>query len=218
MRLRPILLIAALIAATLLAGCASLERDAREAVLAQLPSPPGTTFSDLERYPGDVLCGRYTATDLQGFRVETHDFIYSGGVAYRRPSARERALFCTREPAAALQQELGLGPWEAGTGTLGQVYRDLRSLTDAIAAHMAATGDVPLGGLAELAPPAGNYLDALPLDPWGNAYHFEVGLGGRTQRDYRLFTLGADNSPGGTGDAADVGREYLPYLDRLARL
>jgi len=144
--------------------------------------------------------------------------VYSGGVAYRRPSTRERALFCTREPGAALERELGMSPWEGGEGTLGQIYRDLRALTDAIAAHVAATGDVPLGGLAELAPPAGDYLDTLPADPWGNPYRFEVGLGGRTQRDYRLFTLGADNRPGGTGADADVGREHLPYLDRLARL
>jgi hypothetical protein len=206
------------LAATLLAGCASLERDAREALLAELPYPTGTTFSDLRRYPGDVLCGRYTASDFRGLRVETHDFVYSGGTPYLRPSPRDRALFCTPEPSAALERELGMGPWEGGGGTLGQVYRDLRSLEDAIAAHVAAKGDVPFRSLEELAPPAAAFLAAVPKDPWGNAYHYEVGLGGRTQRNYRLFTLGADNRPGGTGADADVGREHLPYLNRLARL
>ena len=206
------------LAATLLAGCASLEQDARDAVIADLPSPHGTSFSALHRFPGEVICGRYTATDLQGFRIETHDFIYSGGKSYRRPTAERLALFCTDEPEAALERELGMPPWEGGSGPLGQIHADLRALEDAIKAYVTATGDVPFRSLRELVPPAAAYLPALPRDPWGNSYHFEVGLGGRTERDYRLFTLGADNQPGGTGEDADVGREHLPYLDRLARL
>ena len=207
-----------LLAATLLAGCASLEQDARDTVLAELPAPRGTTFSDLKRYPGDVVCGRYTAPDLERLRTETHDFIYTGGTVYRRPTAQQLALFCTSEPAAALERELGMGPWENGEGALGRIHADLNTLSDAIAAHAEARGDVPFGSLEELVPPSATFLPALPQDPWGNAYHYEVGLGGRSQRDYRLYTLGADDRPGGTGADADVGREHLPYLDRLARL
>ncbi|MHA7815483.1 MAG: type II secretion system protein GspG [Pseudohaliea sp.] len=214
MRLPPTLLLTV----TLLAGCASLQQEAQDAVIAALPSPHGTSFSDLRQYPGAVVCGRYTAPDLEGLRTETHDFIYTGGTAYRRPSAQQLALFCTTEPAAALERELGMGPWENGSGALGRIHADLRALSDAIAAHAAAEGDVPFGSLEELVPPSGAFLPALPKDPWGNAYRYEVGLGGRSQRDYRLYTLGADNRPGGTGADADVGREHLPYLDRLARL
>jgi hypothetical protein len=207
-----------MIIASLLAGCASLTRQAQDALLAELPSPYGTSFSDLRSYPGEVVCGRYTATDLEGLRSRTDDFIYTDGNVYLRPSAQQKALFCTTEPAAALERELGMEPWEDGNGALGTIRADLHALSEAIAAHAAAKGDAPFQGLEELTPPAATFLPALPTDPWGNAYHYELGLGGRSQRDYRLYTLGADNRPGGTGADADVTREHLPYLDRLARL
>ena len=51
----------------------------------------------------------------------------------------------------------------------------------------------------------GPYLDgqAVPADPWGNAYVYRIpGSDG----PYDLYTLGADNRPGGTGENASVGR------------
>lgn len=67
-------------------------------------------------------------------------------------------------------------------------------------------------GLAALIrAPAGNrgwngpYLDSqtVPEDPWGHAYVYRVpGSVG----PYDLYTLGADNRPGGTGEDAPIGR------------
>lgn len=58
------------------------------------------------------------------------------------------------------------------------------------------------------APPAatgwnGPYLrKGLPDDPWGNPYHYESpGRNG----DVDIYSLGADNSPGGEGENADIG-------------
>ena len=58
------------------------------------------------------------------------------------------------------------------------------------------------------APPAapgwnGSYLrKGLPTDPWGRPYHYESpGRNG----DIDIYTLGADNAPGGDGENADVG-------------
>lgn len=50
----------------------------------------------------------------------------------------------------------------------------------------------------------GPYLDAaqVPLDPWGRPYVYRVP--GDQGRPYDLFSLGADGSPGGQGEAADV--------------
>lgn len=50
----------------------------------------------------------------------------------------------------------------------------------------------------------GPYLenDALPQDPWGNDYHYELDTNGSKPR---IFSLGADNAPGGEGDNADIG-------------
>lgn len=53
----------------------------------------------------------------------------------------------------------------------------------------------------------GPYLDeAVPMDPWGNAYLY--GLKGRDGQPFFLYSLGADGQPGGEGNDADVG--YLP--------
>lgn len=48
----------------------------------------------------------------------------------------------------------------------------------------------------------GPYLEAgVPNDPWDRPYQFEVDEGGR---QVRVFTLGADGKPGGTGADADI--------------
>lgn len=53
----------------------------------------------------------------------------------------------------------------------------------------------------------GPYLeDAIPLDPWNNAYQYSTQ--GREGQPFALYSLGADGQPGGTGNNADVG--YLP--------
>ena len=51
----------------------------------------------------------------------------------------------------------------------------------------------------------GPYLDgnSVPTDPWGYAYVYRVP---GTEGDYDLYTLGADNRPGGSGENAPIGR------------
>lgn len=50
----------------------------------------------------------------------------------------------------------------------------------------------------------GPYLDdALPLDPWGNAYQYA--LPGADSHPFALFSFGADGQRGGDGDAKDIG-------------
>jgi len=50
----------------------------------------------------------------------------------------------------------------------------------------------------------GPYLDdALPLDPWGNAYQYV--LPGADGQGFALFSLGSDGKRGGEGDARDIG-------------
>ncbi len=52
----------------------------------------------------------------------------------------------------------------------------------------------------------GGYLDRLPLDPWGNSYQF---LNPGVKGEIDLYTLGADNRPGGEGANADIGNWNL---------
>jgi general secretion pathway protein G len=49
----------------------------------------------------------------------------------------------------------------------------------------------------------GGYVRSLQKDPWGNDYAY-ISPGTRGG-DYDLYTLGADNQPGGEGPDADIG-------------
>ncbi len=49
---------------------------------------------------------------------------------------------------------------------------------------------------------AGGYINRLPIDPWGHEYHY---LNPGTHGPIDIYTLGADNQPGGTGINATIG-------------
>ena len=50
------------------------------------------------------------------------------------------------------------------------------------------------------------YLDKVPKDPWGNTYQYLFpGVHGEVD----VFSLGADNQPGGTGADLDIGSWQL---------
>jgi general secretion pathway protein G len=53
----------------------------------------------------------------------------------------------------------------------------------------------------------GGYIRSLKKDPWGNNYQYVYP--GTHGTDYDLFTLGADNQPGGDGENADIGNWNL---------
>jgi general secretion pathway protein G len=52
----------------------------------------------------------------------------------------------------------------------------------------------------------GGYIEHLPKDPWGNPYQY---LNPGTHGEIDIFTLGADNAPGGDGVNADIGNWNL---------
>jgi len=59
------------------------------------------------------------------------------------------------------------------------------------------------------APEPGNwkpYLDKLPKDPWGNPYQY---LSPGVHGEIDVFSLGADNQPGGAGADLDIGSWQL---------
>lgn len=49
---------------------------------------------------------------------------------------------------------------------------------------------------------AGGYIGRMPTDPWQNPYKF---LSPGVKGEIDIFSLGADNRPGGEGAAADIG-------------
>jgi general secretion pathway protein G len=50
------------------------------------------------------------------------------------------------------------------------------------------------------------YMDRLPKDPWGNDYQY---LSPGTNGEIDIFSFGADGSPGGQDDGADIGNWNL---------
>jgi len=50
------------------------------------------------------------------------------------------------------------------------------------------------------------YLDKVPKDPWGNPYQY---LAPGVHGEVDVFSLGADNQPGGTGADLDIGSWQL---------
>jgi general secretion pathway protein G len=52
---------------------------------------------------------------------------------------------------------------------------------------------------------SGGYINDLPLDPWGRPYLY-LYPGRETEREYDLYTLGADSKTGGGGQDADIAR------------
>ena len=49
----------------------------------------------------------------------------------------------------------------------------------------------------------GGYIQRISKDPWGFDYHYENP--GTHNKDFDLYTLGADDQPGGEGTNADIG-------------
>jgi general secretion pathway protein G len=104
-------------------------------------------------------------------------------------------------------------------GYLGAAKTDtaeiqLAAFQQALDLYRLDTGQYPTteeGLAALLTAPAGAarwngpYLDgdSVPMDPWGHAYVYRVP---GTEGDYDLYTLGADNRPGGMGENVPIGR------------
>lgn len=86
----------------------------------------------------------------------------------------------------------------------------IANLSTALDAMALDTGRYPNGqeGLrALLDPPSGMdmwdgpYIKKLPKDPWNHEYVYR---GPQGSSDYEIFSYGADGSPGGDGDGADI--------------
>lgn len=98
---------------------------------------------------------------------------------------------------------------------LQKVDADFGTLASALSLYRLDNGSLPTTaqGLAALhertrLPPVprrfktGGYVSEVPLDPWGNEYHYLMPARSG-DREYDLYTLGADGAPGGEGQDAD---------------
>ena len=213
----------------LLSACADRKEEAREMLLSVLPQQRDVEFREVVEYPGGTVCGEYNMVDTMRGGSNYHPFVVWGSEAEMRPSREDLAIFCSKDPEAALLTTLGIGPVAAPENQLQRIRSDIRLIESALQAyqvdyHFLPTTTQGLGALlapSEMPPkPArfreGGYLPQLPVDPWGRPYQYErSGLGG-VAHDYLIFTLGADGLVGGSGKDADVSSKHLKYLDYIA--
>ena len=54
----------------------------------------------------------------------------------------------------------------------------------------------------------GPYLEQLPSDPWGVPYRYRIPA--QQAREFDIYTLGADDAPGGEGGDRDIGNWQTP--------
>ena len=211
-----------------LAACSDGTERAKRLIETTLPERRGVEYRNLQSYPGEVVCGELKSVDqLRGSHFSR--FIVRGDIPEDRPSEDDWHIFCSDDPAAALQARLGIGPPTDSATHLAAIRSDLHILEAALAQYAADNHAMPSTeqGLAALVsasdiPPAprrfreGGYMDKLPLDPWGRPYLFERDSLGGVAQNYRIYTLGADGREGGQGEDADVGSNHLKYLDHIA--
>lgn len=86
-----------------------------------------------------------------------------------------------------------------GAMKVERAQRDLRTLAEALTRYRSETGTLPTPeqGLTSLV--ERNELKALPVDPWGTPYRYEI-VDGRAA----VVSRGSDGDPGGEDDAADL--------------
>jgi general secretion pathway protein G len=98
---------------------------------------------------------------------------------------------------------------------VGKAKADIATLEQGVELYRLQTQTYPGGGdglQALVSPPAnltrpelyqkGGYIKKLPNDPWGRPYQYaQPGAHG----PFDIWSLGADGSPGGEGDNADIG-------------
>lgn len=207
--------------AVLLTGCATeppIDADAyRQRVTRTLAYQKGITFSDEQTYPGQVLCGRFSGFAGDGFAEVTDNFIVTPYRVVRRPSALEKAVYCSDDPLRSLSQAYDVEIDSDGIGRLNKIVADMRAIDTAVFDFQRNTTMMPMS-LDALRESGSITVDELLLDPWGYRYEYVEELTGRTTPRYKLRTLGDDNKPGGSGWARDINKEEVPTIRHALRI
>lgn len=215
----------------MLAACSADTQRARQLVADSLPITEDLEFHALRSYPGDVVCGEFSATtSYVRPREENRPFIVRGDELDKSPGDLETKIYCTDDPAGALLQETGIGPVSADNQALVKIIRDYNLLATALEAYYIDNYYYPdtEQGLEALVsrpeqgrrPPGyrdGGYLPEVPLDPWNKPYIYTEEQWARVKGHYEITTLGRAGEQGGGGAEADISSRYLPYLLHAAR-
>ncbi|MDG1065779.1 MAG: type II secretion system protein GspG [Luminiphilus sp.] len=213
----------------LLTGCTSTEDQAAQALEETGQVAPNSNYKDVAQYPGNVTCGKYLATDYQGFPIYK-DFVVLDTVANLRPLSMDVKVYCNEDPTAALNAELGID-YELQQPQIDRILADFRVLAVPLESYISDNRTYPwteqgLQALVQRATtgnPPGNfpedgYIDTLPNDPWSRAYHYVCEPFAGVRIPYELQSFGADGVKGGSGENADIKHIYLPYFDHINKI
>ncbi len=213
----------------LLTSCASTEDQAAKALEDTGQVSPNSNYKDVAQYPGNVTCGKYLGTDYQGFPIYK-DFVVLDTVANLRPLSMDVKIYCSEDPAAALNAELGID-YEGQKLQIDRILEDFRDLAVPLEAYISDNRTYPwteqglqaLVQRATVGNPPGNfpengYLDALPKDPWSSDYHYVCEPFAGVRIPYELQSFGADGVKGGSGENADIKHIYLPYFEHINKI
>ena len=213
-----------------LAGCAHRMDDTKAAVEAELAHTYTVEYSDVRTFPSSgVSCGKVNAIGRWGEGEGKRRFIVIDNQGNIAPSEDDWAIFCSEEPADALQARLGIGPLDKTNPELLTIHRQLNELDDALRRYLIDNGTFPpanpgLQSLLSGSKPGTesgekSYIDKIPDDPWGRPYIYEKArqLHGSSPT-YSLYTLGRDGIKGGRGADADIGSWHLKYLNHISSL
>lgn len=216
----------------ILAGCTSDAEKAKQLLADSVVIKTDLEFHEVVAYPGDVVCGRFSAyLSYSEPRTEEAPFIVLGGALDKQPTDLDWELLCQKDPAAALFEESGIGPFLASSEELVKITRDMSRVSAALEAYYNDNSHFPSeseGLQALVSKPANNrrtqnyrdggYIDAVPNDPWDRPYRYYHEQWAGVKGSFEIITLGKSGEPGGSDLEADVSSKYLRYLQRIARL
>jgi len=214
-----------------LSACSNPVKEARTSVLEAVGETAGIEFTSTVEFPHNVVCGEFKQVDKWGEFAGKKRFVYRDREVNLRPDRDDIAIFCSQSPADELQQRFGIVVSGESAAQISQVLEDLTMLAATLERFyddndfypqtgqgLAALKEKPASRFAMRHYPQGGYLDALPLDPWQNPYHYEGPAWGGVKSPFTLRSNGADGAAGGTGEAADIDTTMLPYIRFVAGL
>jgi general secretion pathway protein G len=96
-----------------------------------------------------------------------------------------------------------------GGAKVDQARTEANAIATQVKAYLASRQSTSLGSDFQLEALIPEYLESTDdlLDPWGNRYVITEGTNGR---DFDIVSYGADGTPGGEGEAADITNGRAP--------
>ena len=192
----------------LLIGCASTEEQAKKSLDETGQVPRNANYKDMHQYPGNVTCGKYLATDYQGF-PDLQGFCRHRYRRQSQPKPWTSTFIAAKTQAAALDSELAID-YESQKLQIDSILEDFRLLAEPLEAYIRDNPAFPWTeqGLQALVKPRQRATpqelsrkavtsSSIPTDPGARDYDYVCEPFAGVAIPYKLQSLGADGVEGG---------------------